>query len=162
MMSRLPHHLAVVLVFLAALGCSMTGDEAHARVHYSQGGKLPRELLTVTVTDPMGIRTLRGSDIGASWSDGRQFPTATSGSLQLAFRFAAGSVVASEGAVEVPLRTDWSYDFTLSVDSLDPTRYCLGCMGHRAFPLDAAYRGSPRDSVWLVWGGNYIKNPVIY
>lgn len=162
MMNRLPHHFAFVLVFLAALGCSTGGDEAHATVHYSQGGQLPRELLTVTVTDPLGIRTLRGSDIGASWSDGRRFATATSGSLQVAFRFAAGSVVASEGAIEVPLRTDWSYDFTLSVDSLDPTRLCFGCMGSRAFPLDAAYRGSPRDSVWLVWGGNYIRNPVIY
>lgn len=161
-MNHLPLRLFSVFVLLTALGCFTGGDEAHATVHYSQGGLLPRELLTVTVTDPSGIRTLRGSDIGADWSDGRQFTTATSGSLQVAFRFAAGSVVASEGAVEVPLRTDWTYDFTLSVDSLDPTRFCIGCMGHRAFPLDAAYRVSPRDSVWLVWGGNYIKNPVIY
>ncbi|HET7188479.1 MAG TPA: hypothetical protein VFI52_10000 [Gemmatimonadaceae bacterium] len=162
MTNRLPRHLCVALLSFVVLACSTGGDDARVRVHYSQGGQLPRELLTVTITDPVGSRTLSGPDIGASWSEGREFATATSGSLHLAFKFAGGSVVASEGAVDVPLRTDWSYDFTLSVDSLDPTRFCIGCMGHRAFPLDAAYRVSPRDSVWLVWGGNYIKNPVIY
>lgn len=162
MTNRFPRHLVAVLVLVAALGCTTAGDDAHVTVHYSQGGQLSRELLTVTITDPAGSRTLRASDIGASWNDGRRLSTATSGPLRVAFRFAAGSVVASEGAVEVPLRMDWGYDFTLSVDSLDPTRLCIGCMGRRAFALDPAYRASARDSVWLVWGGNYLSNPVIY
>ncbi|MEO8564029.1 MAG: hypothetical protein ABI601_18255 [bacterium] len=48
------------------------------------------------------------------------------------------------------------------MDSLDPTRYCFGCLGARAFPLAAEYRRSTNDSVWVVWGGNSFKNPVIY
>jgi hypothetical protein len=48
------------------------------------------------------------------------------------------------------------------VDSTNPTRLCFGCIGARAFPLAAAYQRTERDSVWLIWGGNYIRNPVIY
>jgi hypothetical protein len=34
--------------------------------------------------------------------------------------------------VELPLRADWSYGVTLHVDSLDPRRTCVGCLGGRA------------------------------
>jgi hypothetical protein len=57
---------------------------------------------------------------------------------------------------------DWGYAFTIRVDSLDPTRYCFGCLGAHAFPLAAQYRRTVRDSVWVVWGGNSFKNPVVY
>jgi hypothetical protein len=48
------------------------------------------------------------------------------------------------------------------VDSLNPTRGCFGCMGVQAFPLAAPYQRTRSDSVWLVWGGNSIRNPAIY
>jgi hypothetical protein len=66
------------------------------------------------------------------------------GRLRVAFRFATGSTVVSEGSAEVPLRPDWSYGFSLQVGPENPTQFCFGCMGSQAFPLDAAYRLSER------------------
>jgi hypothetical protein len=45
---------------------------------------------------------------------------------------------------------------------LNPTQYCLGCLGSRSFPLSVAYRRVAADSVWVTWGGNSISNPVVY
>ena len=156
---RCTQHLLAALISLAALGCD---DDARVTVRYDEVARLPSELLTVTVTDPFATHTLRGRDIGGSGREGRQIETPIVGKLRVAFRFATGSAVVSEGAAEVPLRADWIYGFSVQVDSVNPTRFCFGCMGSQAFALDEAYRRSARDSVWLVWGGNSIKNPVVY
>jgi len=66
------------------------------------------------------------------------------------------------GSLELPLRSDWRYGVTVQVDSTDPARYCLGCIGSLAFALRPGVGRSVRDSLWLSWGGNSISNPVEY
>lgn len=44
----------------------------------------------------------------------------------------------------------------------DPKFECFGCLGSQAFPLIAEYQAPDRDSIWVVWGGNSISDPVIY
>jgi hypothetical protein len=153
--------MAGAALLAAAAACS-TGPQSRVAVTYFDARTLPRDLLTVTVTDAGRTRTLRGADVGAGGREGRVLDTRSSGTMRVAFRFASGGTVAAEGSAEVPLRADWAYGFDVHVDSLDPRRSCFGCIGSRAFPLAAAYRRSPRDSVWLVWGGNSIRNPVVY
>ncbi len=145
---------------LGPLACA--GEEARVSVQYFEVAPLPRDLLTVTLADGASTRTLRGADIGTNGREGRVLSTRTAGTLRVGFRFAAGQTVASEGAVELPLRPDWHYGIAFHVDSLDPKRGCFGCQGSRAFPLAAAHRRGVRDSLWVVWGGNFIENPVIY
>lgn len=145
----------------ASLGCS-SSDEALVIVTYADAPQLPRDLLTVTLSDGARARMLRPDEIGAPGQPGQEFATRQQGELAVAFRFASTGTTISEGKVEVPLQSDWRYGFSLHVDSLNPMRLCFGCMGARAFPLPPAYQRTARDSVWLVWGGNYIRNPVIY
>lgn len=154
------------LGLLTVLGCggdnARGGDEARVFVRYYQVPTLPRNMLTVVLSEARGSRTLRGADIGGQTPEVREFPTGLSGTLRVAFRFAQGISTASEGSLDVTLQPDWIYGFDIFVDSLNPTRSCFGCQGSRAFPLAPEYRRSPRDSVWLVWGGNSIKNPAVY
>ena len=90
------------------------------------------------------------------------FDTPSRGDLQVAFALLAAGDTISSGAVTVQLHSDWRWGFLLSADTANPTRYCFGCVGGRAFALDSPFRRFPADSVWLTWGGNSIRNPVVY
>ena len=152
--------LSLLVVALGPLACA--GEQARVSVQYFEVVPLPRDLLTVTLADGGSTRTLRGADIGTNGSEGRVLSTRTTGTLRVGFRFASAQTVVSEGAVELPLRPDWHHGIAFHVDSLNPMRGCFGCQGARAFPLAAAYRRGAGDSLWVVWGGNFIANPVIY
>lgn len=157
--SRLRTGLAMVALGTTTAAC---GSDAAVSVRYRDAALVPRELVTVWLEDGESFRVLRGEALGSNQAAPREFATATRGTLRLHFRIATASVVASEGAIAVPLRSDWRYSFDVVVDSLDPKQTCFGCQGSRAFPLAAAYRRVPQDSVWIVWGGNSISHPVVY
>ena len=44
----------------------------------------------------------------------------------------------------------------------DPSPSYLGLAGRQAFAIAPAFRQSERDSIYVMWGGNSIKNPVVY
>ena len=93
----------------------------------------------------------------------REFDTPTSGSARVAFTMVLPvGREASAGDVTVALRGDWSWGFELIAATEDPARTCFGCYGSKAFALPADLRAAGRDSLWLVWGGNSIRHPVVY
>ena len=93
----------------------------------------------------------------------REFDTPTSGTARVAFTVVLpGGREASAGEVTVALRGDWSWGFELIAATEDPARVCFGCYGSKAFALPADLRAAGGDSLWLVWGGNSIKHPVVY
>ena len=149
--------IAAAATFVGVTAAACPGSDARVSVEYRSSSVLPRDLFTVQIQDGARVRTLRGAQL-----DGREFSTATSGSLRFGYRAVSSTTVVSEGSVEVPLRDDWRYGFDIFVDSLDPRRGCFGCVGAQAFPLAAAFQRSAKDSVWIVWGGNSISNPAIY
>lgn len=150
--------LLATALWLGACG----SDEARASVSYYDAPTLPRTLLAVTVSDGGSARRLTSAEIGANGRPAAELATRQSGTLSVAFRFADGAATIAEGSAEVPLRSDWAYGFTIHVDSANPRRTCFGCIGSTPFPLLARYRRTPADSVWLVWGGNSIRHPVVY
>ena len=161
--ARFVRRRALVLGIAAAGATIACGDdEARIAVRYIGEPTLPQGLLSVHVTDGRRLYTIRGRDLGGPDREGARFATRTSGTLWLRFRMSDGSAVASEGEVELPLRADWSYGVEFRVAADDPTRLCFGCQGARAFPLAPAYRRLPAESLWVVWGGNSIRNPVVY
>ena len=93
----------------------------------------------------------------------REFDTPASGAARVSFVMVLpdGREVSS-GDATVNLRGDWVWDFDLMASTADPKKQCFGCYGSKSFPLPADLRTTGRDSVWLVWGGNSIKNPVVY
>ena len=149
------------VVFVALTGC---GDDARLSVSVRS---MPAPLNTSEVRyrieagSKAWAATLPATSSGLSPE--REFDTPTSGSARVAFTMVLpGGREASTGEVSVALRGDWSWGFELVAATQDPARQCFGCYGSKAFALPADLRSAGSDSLWLVWGGNSIKHPVVY
>lgn len=154
------------VVFLAITG-GCRSDDARVSVSFLPRGPLAVSMLRVRLSDGARTHNLGPADFttgGASAPHrSRELPTRQRGTLRVAFALVAGAGdTVSRGEVELPLRRDWRYGVDIMPDTADPTRFCFGCQGSRAFGLAAAYAGPAADSVYVVWGGNSIKNPVVY
>jgi hypothetical protein len=149
------------LLLVVATACS--SDEARVAVQYVPRAPFAALAPAIVVTAPGIHRTLTTSEIGlASGALPREISTPTAGRLDVQFSLLDGATTASSGAVHVDLRPDWTWGFNIVIDSVSPLRTCFGCSGGQSFPLSAAYRRVPADSVWVTWGGNSIKHPVVY
>jgi hypothetical protein len=145
------------------VGC---GDSARISAEARLGAPLDVGMLTVTVRDLDREWTWQGSDFHATTT--RPTPTTdqrdthTSGSADVSFTLKDSGTVLSEGTVTLPLREDWRWGVTVTAQTTDPRQGCFGCVGSMAFPLAASHRAPDRDSIWVVWGGNSISDPVVY
>lgn len=92
-----------------------------------------------------------------------RYPTASAGSLMVHFTLLAPTDdTISTGDAAIPLKPDWTWEITCYVAPYNPIYGCWGCFGSSAFAMDSAYQDTIADSVFIVWGGNSISNPVIY
>ena len=155
--------LAVVCI------CCTKNYGARARVHLIKDSLLTPSMLQVAVSDGRSTWCFESQDFGVdamfagAWSSA-EMKTRTSGTLaiQFSFRDTLGQVV-SQGEVAIPLRGDWRWSIDLFRASEDPIQKCFGCVDSRAFViLDSTFVGSKDDSVFVVWGGNFISDPVVY
>ena len=162
LLSRL--HLISLGAFLVAVGAC--GPDARLSVSAPVPPPLTLDMLTVTVRDGQRVWEWHGSDFrttsGNATPHTPEIATRTSGDAEVRFRLQAGEEVVSEGAIILPLRQDWRWGVDIHSATTDPKLQCFGCVGSRAFALAPAYRSVNRDSIWLVWGGNSISNPVVY
>jgi hypothetical protein len=151
-----------VPIALVLLGCH--GEDARVQVTYFMRSGLPAASFRTTIDDGSGRREFRGASLTANASQVAtpMVDTRRSGTLRVAFALDAEGGAASQGEVSLPLRSDWTWGIWVQIDSIDPRRTCFGCIDSRAFPLIDRYRRVAADSVWVTWGGNSIKNPVIY
>jgi hypothetical protein len=150
--------LPVIVLVLASCKKEESRISAVARLD----PPLTVRMLTLAVRDDREGWTWRGSDFHSSleWP----MPTTperdigTRGNVEVAFRLEVAGTTLSEGRVTLPLRPDWRWSVQVISATSDPAEACSGCFGSKAFPLEPAYRGPDRDSVWLLWGGNSISD----
>lgn len=151
-----------IALALWAISC----DQARVEVRYHATPPLTLSMLSLQVTaagegwEFTGPESLPGGN--RVFTTGR-IPTALEGTLTVAFalRRPSGDTL-SYGSASVPLRSDLGWGFEIMPFTTDPADLCFGCAGSIAFALDTTFRATGRDSVWLTWGGNSIKHPVIY
>jgi hypothetical protein len=158
---------ALALSALALGACSIfSPDEAKVSVEFWETAGLPHTMLRVTVSDPWRQTTFDAGDfrrVDASTQYlSPTIATAKSGTLTVRYELRDAAGVASAGDVQLPLRSDWVYNVSIRPDTSDRLRLCFGCAGYRAFAIDARYQSPQADSVYVVWGGNSIKHPVVY
>ncbi len=120
----------------------------------------------ISFVDGPRTRTLGRSDFASHEGvqfDAGPFETSTSGTLRLACSIldSSGHSVAAE-TVRLPLRPGWRYSVTCAVGMHNPADACFGCLGSEATPLGPALGFAPGDSLFVVWGGTSISNPVLY
>ena len=124
---------------------------------------LTTDLVHVRFTDGLYEHTLEGrhfrksSDWGVPHTE--YFGTRDRGTLFGAVWLLSGGDTVAAGTIDLPLKDDWRWFVSIFVADSNPMRYCFGCFGSRSFK---AAPSAPGDSLFLVWGGNSISNPVIY
>lgn len=122
-------------------------------------------LLVVEFSDGGRARRLTGTDFHdgttGRWRT-REFETRTTGELVTSFWLARGSDTLSSGELRIDLRPDWRWNISFFREDEDPTLTCFGCVGSAPYPLRGELQTAPADSLWLVWGGNFISDPVIF
>lgn len=166
--------LLLGLLFVLS-GCSLFQGDEHAEVQFaiSRSGLLAENTLALRARDGERTLTISNTDFGPKEqiTTGYATPayeTATQGALEVAFdlRTQSGQPI-SAGRFAVDLRKDWRWSVILWADSAEanPTEGCFGCSGYHAFAIDQSLlddSAAGKDSVYVVLGGNYISEPVIY
>lgn len=152
------------ILALVLAGC---GDEALIGASARLDPPLSPGMLTVTVRDVSRITRWTGDDFATGPDN--VTPTTpevsirTSGpDLEVTYEISDGGTVLSSGTVLLPRRSDWRWGVTIEAATANPAEFCFGCFGSRAFALAPEFRPAGRDSIWVVWGGNSISDPVVY
>lgn len=156
---------ALPLLLLVTFGCA----EQRTTVRAVTSLTPPIDLTMLTVWFRAGGRAWQAhasdftADASLALPHTIEWNAGTPGPIDVAFelRDSTGAVVAG-GQVPLPPRTDWRWDVYFFNVTQDPRSTCLGCSGAFSFSLAAGYQAPGRDSLWVVWGGNSISNPVIY
>ena len=163
-----------ILVVVVLMGCggdsSQTAEsngEPAAKSRFVaigwQEGTITLDWLTIRFRAGDNLQTVRGSQLRVDEDytkpHSNWFQTETSGTLIVDFTLAPPSQEPfSEGLVQLELRNDWEWEVRFHLAERDPTATCFGYIGAERFPLAS----DDCRSLWVVWGGNSIDNPVIY
>ena len=161
------HRWLFLFLVYALSGCvPWQADQARVTINAWLPPPLTRDMLHVRVTDGSREWALVGADFhsrGGPQHNGPELKTRMRGTLRVHYTLSApDQQIVSTGSVEIPLKRDWQWGVDIRPDSANPARMCFGCSGSQAFPLHPSYRTIHADSVYVVWGGNSIKHPVIY
>jgi len=154
----------LLMISILSFGCSE--DRALVQVKFYKDTLLTRDMITITIDDGesrwrFGPSCLR-SYLGA-WSS-PEIETRNEGTLLVKYQCKdpEGALV-SGGQLKLGLREDWRWGIDIFHSEQNPYHTCFGCFGYKSFPiLNPAYMSSDSDSVFVVWGGNSISNPVEY
>ena len=161
--------LIVLLILL--LGC-ITNDNDElslAQVRLVKDTLITKNMISVSISDGRSKWRFHSEDFEhnpnyiMAWC-APEIETRTEGLLVLQFylRDPNGGIV-SNGQIELPLKGDWRWGINIWHEHRNPYFACWGCAGYKSFPiLRSECKTSEKDSVFVVWGGNSISNPVWY
>lgn len=161
-----------LVVFLAS--CSIFGtDDKKAETQFSaESDLLSNQTLNVSFTDGNKSKSFSNQDFQT-----RENPTigelatsvaetSTDGQLTIEFQLFDSETEQqlSGGNFQLDLKEDWRYSIYFLSDSAeaDPTNGCFGCGGYFSFDYSTNSSSPDNDSLYVIWGGNYISNPVVY
>jgi hypothetical protein len=163
-MDRLKVLTAILGMAAAEVACGEDDDHSLVSFSFFQEQGFSSDLLVLEFSDGRSGRRLTGDDFGgaAGRRDVGKFETRTSGELLTSFWLVQGADTLSSGDLRLELLPDWEWNISFFRADQDPSLLCFGCVGSVAFELDAALQTMSADSVWLVWGGNSISDPVIF
>lgn len=170
----------VIAAALAASGCQLLGAEADASECPRVGERAPAAVaLDVWITDAMQSRLTFDAVLDAGRCSrvvvpadleriesgryrGGPFVTGSSGVLHATCAISDGRGNRVRAEASLPLRDDWRHDLLCAAGTDNPYSLCFGCAGYAAAPLAPLAGMASSDTLFLVWSGQSISNPVRY
>lgn len=146
------------------ISCS-SDDSSELQLSIQGDTTILRKAIRVEMTSGGWSKTLYGADFGTldSQNHSQSFVTPTSGSIRIRFTLSdstRGDL--NSGIIVLDAKPDWRWSVDFVLSSGNPFNSCYGCIGYSAFSVDSVFQTSNGDSLFVIWGGNSIKNPVIY
>jgi hypothetical protein len=154
--------LSFAIAFIAT-GCS--ADQASVSYTFFEEPGFSVDFVVLEFSDGSLTRQLTGDDFEAetgSRRDTQAFRTRTTGELVTSFWLLQGPDTLSSGELRLDLRSDWTWNISFFRADVNPSGTCFGCVGATPYELEAPAQTAPSDSLWLVWGGNSISDPVVF
>ena len=154
----------ILLFIIFFSGCSLFDEEKDAQVEFRlennsmYEGELP---IRIDFSSPSQSENLTASDFSGTKFFVGPYKTATSGTLKIVVQllYTNDKVEVSE-TVKLPLKSDWKYGITVAVGPTNPINLCFGCQASKAVAINSKLNFPETDSLFIVWGGNSISNPV--
>jgi hypothetical protein len=161
------NYIAPSILLLLVVGCSTIESEDSSEVQLSLQGnsEILRQAINLDIMTSEWRKVLTGNDFAAPGAPNhtQPFTTPKSGKLQVQFTLtdSTGDHLSS-GVVSLDIRVDWRWSVDFVLSSQNPFNGCFGCLGYTSFPVDSVFQKGVKDSLYVIWGGNSIKHPVIY
>lgn len=149
------------------VGCSIFDNDDSSEVQLSIHGNTEtlKKVINIELNANGWNKSLNGSDFGTSNSSNytQSFVTPKSGNLQVKFTLLDSTgIKLNAGVIYLPIKSDWRWSINFVLSKYNPFYHCFGCIGYSSFGINSEFQSTKDDSLFIVWGGNSIKNPVIY
>lgn len=156
--------LLVLVACVALAGCDVAEE---SRLQFSIHGDeaVLRPLLTLGATAGDWRVEVTGEEIGTGGASNRTeaFETPDRGTLEIDVVLARpGEPPLATTSVALEIRRDWIWGVGVFLTDANPADECFGCTGHRAVALPDTLTPETQDSLFVVWAGNSINEPVVY
>lgn len=151
----------LVVLALGGAGCFGTRDETRVSATYRDDRVIPRSQATITLTDGRHRYVLTGTALDATDGESSR-PLNSAGELDVLVALVDARGPIATGRFATPLAPDRIYGIDIRIDSVNPQRFCFGCVASFPFPLRSDRGRSARDSMWVTYGYNSIRNPVVF
>jgi len=73
-----------------------------------------------------------------------------------------GEAPLASTSIDLELREDWVWGVDIFLTDGNPGTMCFGCAGYEAVAVPDTLVPEATDSLYVVWGGNSISDPVVY
>jgi len=161
-----PGRVILTLVALVCLGTFASCGDNEGRIAFNnlspKSGPVPTIDVSWETSAPIGHRT-HEFELDSKTTHAGPFETAQSGTMTITFALLDGDQLSSTaGDLVLNLKKDWEWQVDFIISDTDPITACFGCIGSRSYDLDPALGYDSSMKLWAVWGGNSIKNPVVY
>lgn len=161
-MKRAWSALALAVV-LSVPGCGV-GDESLLQFGVYGEVEALRPLLTLTARSGGWLVEVTGAELGggaSQVSEAFELPDRSTVVIRAALARPGGEPLDSV-TVELDIRRDWIWKVDVFLTDRNPFDSCLGCVGYRVVALPEELVPEVGDSLYVVWGGNSIRDPVTF
>ena len=153
----------IIFLFLIVMavfaGCSDKGSEVRITLQDCSDSALCPDF-HVTVSDGFWVHAFVLNETGKSTG---RISTKTSGTLMIDVSIRVdGTETGTHGTIQLPLKKDWRWGIDLFIREDDPISGCFGCVGSQSYDLDPILGYDEKERLYVLWGGNWISNPVEY
>jgi hypothetical protein len=147
--------VAAAAIALIATSCNDTQAQLNLTSQWSQSSQAYPHMRVAWPSHQI--------ELSKSHRNGGPYATGQAGTLHITFVVLNDKTPSTtSGSLDLPLRSDWTWDVDFFISDSNPILTCLTCSGSDHYDLDPALGYGSSMQLYVVWGGSSISNPSAY